>query len=187
MALEPAASLGRQISMKASVVLLVLAVAGCASGHVLAAAPRHSPALVSVQVKLPSRTMEAGSSMLADIVVDNRTGRAIHASSCVSLFKLVLGSSSHPPDVVRPACLQIFTIPVGKSSYPETITASYGSCGHVATAGMPACLPDGRLPPLPAGEYRVVFFGADHIVSAPAPIPVQVTPRSLHPAAARGA
>lgn len=125
--------------------------------------------------------------MLAHVVVDNMTGRAIHAEGCGSLFQLVLGNSSHPAGEGWLACLHFFTIPVGKSSYPETITASYGSCGRVATAGLPACLPDGRLPPLPAGEYRVMFFQSGHIVSAPAPIPVRITPRSLHPAAARGA
>jgi hypothetical protein len=64
MALEPAVSLERHIGMRASVVLLALAVAGCvsgchASGHAPAAAPRYSPAQVSVQVMVPSRTMEA--------------------------------------------------------------------------------------------------------------------------------
>ena len=184
MAPEPDASLERQIGMRASVVLLALAVAGCASGSYAsgqapAASPRHSPALVSVQVNVPSRTMEAGSSMLAHIIVDNRTGHAIHAQGCGSLFALALGSSSHPARVAWSACLQILTIAIGKSSYPETITASYDSCGG---PGLPACLPDGRLPLLPAGEYRVVFFQLGHIVSAPAPIPVRVTPRSLHPA-----
>jgi len=90
--------------MRVSVVLLALAVAGCASGsyasgHASAAAPRHSPVLVSVQVTVPSRTMEAGSSMLAHIVVDNGTGHVIHAKGCGSLFALVLGSNSHPAQV----------------------------------------------------------------------------------------
>jgi hypothetical protein len=189
MALEPAVSLQRQIGMRISVVLVALAVAGCASvssasGHASGAAPRHSPALVSVQVEVPSRTMEAGSSMLAHIVVDNRTGHAIHAKGCGGLFALALGSSSYPARVAWPLCLQPLTIAIGTSSYPETITASYDSCGGTASPPLPACLPDGP-PPLPAGQYRVVFFQSSNIVSAPAPIPVRVTPRSLHRAAAR--
>jgi len=171
--------------MRVSVVLLALAVAGCASGsyasgHASAAAPRHSPVLVSVQVTVPSRMMEAGSSMLAHIVVDNGTGHVIHAKGCGSLFALVLGSNSHPAQVAWPACLQPLTIAIGESSYPETITASYGSCGGTASPPLPACLPDGRPPPLPAGKYRVVFFQSSNIVSAPAPIPVRVTPPSFH-------
>ena len=182
MALEPAVSLERQIGMRVPVVLLALAVAGCAiggyaSGHASAAAPRYSPALLSVQVNVPSRTMEAGSSMLAHIVVDNRTGHAIHAEGCGQLFELALGSNSHPAQAGWLACLQPLTIAVGTSSYPWTITATYDSCGGTGNPPLPACL-DGRPPPLPAGMYRVVFFQSSNIVSAPAPIPVRVTPRS---------
>ena len=187
MALEPAASSRRQTGMRASVVLLALAVAGCASGSYASRqapppAPRDSPALISVQVKVPSRTLAAGSSMPAQIVVDNRTGHAIHVPGCGSLFQLALDSNSYHPEPLWPACLQAFTIAIGKSSYPVTLTASYYVCGGVASTGIPACLPDGQPPPLPAGGYRAVLFQSSHIVSAPAPIPVRVTPRSLHPA-----
>ena len=190
MALEPAASLKRQIGMRVSVVLLALALAGCASGSYASgsaspAAPRHSPALVSVQVQVPSRTMEAGSSMLAQIIVDNRTGHVIHVKGCGSPFALAVGNSSHPAEVAWAACLKILTIAIGKSSYPVTITATYDQCGGAAS--LPACLPHGLMPPLPAGKYGVVFFQSTHIVSVPAPIPMRVTARSLHPAAARSA
>ena len=192
MAPQPAVSLERQIGMRVSVVLLALAVAGCASGghasgHASAAAPRYSAALVSVQVEVPSRTMVAGSSMLAHIVVDNRTGHAIHANGCGQLFELALGSDSYPAQGEWPPCLQPLTIAVGRSSYPWTIRATYDECGGTGNPPPPACLPGGRPPPLPAGEYDVVFFQSSNIVSVPAPIPVRVTPRSLHPAAARSA
>ena len=146
------------------------------------AKPRYSPALVSVQVKLPSRTMEAGSSMPAHIVVDNRTGHAIHVKGCGSPFQLGLESSSYHPEVAWPACLQILTIAIGKSSYPVTLPASYNGCGPVAQGSSRACL-HGRPPPLPAGEYRAVLFQSPQIASAPAPIPVLVTPRSTAPPA----
>ena len=192
MALEPAVSRGRRIGMRVAVVLLALAVAGCASGchasgDAAAAAPRYSAALVSVQVQVPSRTMEAGSSMLAHIVVDNRTGHAIHANGCGQLFELALGSDSYPAQGEWPPCLTTLTIAAGKTSYPWTIRATYNECGGTGNPPPPACLPGGGAPPLPAGMYRVVFFQNSNIVSAPAPIPVQVTPRSLHRAAARGA
>jgi hypothetical protein len=121
--------------------------------------------------------MEAGSSMLAHIVVDNRTGHAIHAEGCGQLFELALGSDSYPAQAGWPACLQPLTIAAGTSSYPWTITASYDACGGIAIPPLPACL-DGRPPPLPAGNYSIVFFQSSDIVSAPAPIPVQITPRS---------
>jgi hypothetical protein len=165
--------------MRTWVVLLAFAVAGCASGSYASrqaqpAAPRHSPALVSVQVEVPSRVMEAGSSMPAHIVIDNRTGHAIHVIGCLSLFQLALESSSYRPDPAWLACAQRLTIAIGKSSYPVTLTASYDACG---TGGTPACLPGGRMPPLPAGEYRAVLFQSSHVVSAPPSIPVRVTPR----------
>ena len=122
--------------------------------------------------------MEAGSSMLAHIVVDNRTGYAIHAEGCGQLFELALGSDSYPAQAGWPACLQPLTIAIGESSYPYPITASYGACGGTGNPPFPACLPGGGPPPLPAGMYRVVFFQSSNIVSVPAPIPVRVTPRS---------
>jgi hypothetical protein len=177
--------------MRVTVVLLALAVAGCASGgsaggHASVAAPRYSPALVSVQVEVPSRTMEAGSSMLAHIVVDNRTDHAIHANGCGQLFELALGSDSYPAQGEWPPCLTTLTITVGKSSYPWTIRASYSSCGGTGIPPVHACMHGGGAPPLPAGMYRVVFFQSSNIVSAPAPIPVRVTPRLLPRAAAAG-
>jgi hypothetical protein len=191
--------------MRTSVVLLALAVAGCASGssagghapaagstasghasaagsyasgHAPAAAPRYSPTLVSVQVTVPSRAMAAGSSMLAHIVVDNRTGHAIHAYGCGQLFELALESSSDPDQAAAwPACLQPLTIAAGETSYPWTITATYDGCGGTGNPPLPACLSGGGPPPLPDGMYWVVFFQSSNIVSAPAPIPVRVTPR----------
>lgn len=119
--------------------------------------------------------------MLAHIIVDNRTGHAIHAEGCGQLFELALGNSSHPALSGWPACLETLTIAVGKSSYPWTIRASYDDCGGVG-AGVHACLPHNQPPPLPAGEYDVVFCQNPYIVSAPAPIPVRLTSRPLHPA-----
>jgi len=115
--------------------------------------------------------------MLAHIVVDNRTGHAIHAYGCGQLFELALGNDSHPAEAGWPACLRLLTIATGISSYPWTIHASYGSCGGTGNPPLPRCLPHGP-PPLPAGNYRVVFFQSSNIVSAPSPIPVRITPRS---------
>ena len=117
--------------------------------------------------------------MLAHIVVDNRTGHAIHANGCGQLFELALGSDSYPAQAGWPPCLTTLTIAVGRSSYPWTIRATYDSCGGTGIQPLPACLPGGGAPPLPPGQYSVVFFQSSNLVSEPAPIPVQVTPRSL--------
>jgi len=141
------------------------------------AKPGYSPALVSVQVKLPARTMAAGSSMPAQIIVDNKTGHAIHVNGCGSLFQLALESDTYHPEVGWPLCLQILTIAIGKSTYPVPFTASYLNCGPAAPGhGTTHVCVHGRPPALPAGEYRVVLFQSHHVVSAPAPIPVTVTP-----------
>jgi hypothetical protein len=118
--------------------------------------------------------MKAGSSMLAHIIVDNRTGHAIHANGCGQLFELALGNSSHPAAAGWPACLTTLTIVTGTTSYPWTIRATYDSCGGIG-AGVHACLPHNQPPPLPAGEYDVVFCQQTPLVSGPAPIPVRVT------------
>ena len=116
--------------------------------------------------------------MLAHIIVDNRTGHAIHLKGCGSLFQLQIESSSHAAGAGWLACLQALTIATGETSYPQKITASYNSCGGIGNPPLPACLSDGGPPPLPAGTYWVVFFQSGNIVSAPVPIPVRVTPRS---------
>ncbi len=194
---EPAASLKRQIGMRASVVLLALAVAGCASGShasgshasgtASAAAPRYSPAQVSVQVQVPSRTMEAGSSMLAHIIVDNRTGHAIHAKGCGQLFELALGNSSHP------ALSGLARLPAD-SHHPDrqdqlSMDDQSGLRLLRWCRRRRACLlaAPGSRPRSLLGNMTVVFSQQTPIVSVPPPIPVRVTPRPLHPAAVRSA
>ena len=120
--------------------------------------------------------------MLAHIIVDNRTGHAIHSGGCGQLFELALAASGQPAVSGWPACLETLTIAAGQTSYPWTIRASYGECGGVGV-GVHACLPHNQPPPLPAGEYDVVFCQQTPLVSDPARIPIRITPRPLHPAA----
>jgi hypothetical protein len=88
------------VVMSSFVAIAALAVTGCASGGSLgrtlpSSAAHRSPAALSARVELPSRTMAAGSSMRARVIVDNRMGHAIHALGCDSLFAVVLVSSSY--------------------------------------------------------------------------------------------
>lgn len=111
------------------------------------------------------------------VVVENNTGRAIHVSGCLTLFQVALASSTYRPAVAWPTCLQKFTIPAGESSYPATVEASYGECSPGLPQGaVRACLPNGRPPPLPAGEYRAMLFQARSLVPVPPAITVRVTP-----------
>lgn len=169
--------------MRAAIVFLAFVVTGCASGgyasqHAPPTASHHPHASVSAQLKLPSRTLPAGSSMPARVIVNNQTGHAIHLIGCLSLFGAALVSSSYHPEPVWPACQRELTVPTGKSIYRVALTATYEECSEVPGQGR-ACLPGGRMPPLPPGNYRATLFQSSHVVSAPAPIPVKVTPRSL--------
>lgn len=154
---------------------LVAVVTACASGgrfgggHITS----RPGARVSARVVLGSRTIAAGSAVAASVIVDNNSGRAIRVTGCLGLFQVVLTSSTYHPEVAWPACLQTFTIPVGQSSYPLKVEATYSSCGQGA---LKSCLPGNRMPPLPPGRYHARLFQARHVVAAPAPIPVRVTP-----------
>jgi len=165
--------------VRALVVVLGLAVAGCSSGsQAVPPVPVHVPATISARVVLPARTMTAGSSMPGRVVVENDTGRAIRASGCLTLFQVALVSGRYHPAVPWLGCLQSFTIPRGRSSYPVTVAASYLGCGQAgpgSAAG--ACLPGGHPPALPAGVYRAALFQLRHLVPAPPAITIRVTRR----------
>jgi hypothetical protein len=168
--------------MRSGVVLLAFAAlaAGCASGSATPPVANLRTTIhttsVSVQVMLPSWTMTAGSQMSGHVLVDNRTGRAIHEYGCHSLFEVALASGTYHPDVTTATCSQIFTIPDGKSSYPVKVLATYLACN---VGGAPACLSGKqRLPPLPAGDYHATFFfQVRQFAPAPPAIPVRVTPK----------
>ncbi len=167
--------------MRALVIVLELVAAGCSSGSG-AALPVpgavRAPGPISARVVLPARTMTAGSSMSGHVVVENDTGRAIRASGCLTLFQVALASSSYHPAIAWLDCLQSFTIPAGQSSYPVTVAASYGQCGPGGPGdAVKACLPGGQMPSLPPGIYRAVLFQVRHLVPAPPPVTVRVTPR----------
>jgi|SRR5215470_430006 len=156
-----------------------LVVAGCASSNATVPVPGAArfPAPISARLELPARTMPAGSSMSGHVVIENNTGGAIHTSGCLSLFQVALVSSRYHPAIIWFACLQSFTIPAGQSRYPVTVAASYGQCGQAGPGdAAKACLPGGHMPALPAGIYRAVLFQARHLVPAPPPITIRVTP-----------
>jgi hypothetical protein len=155
-------------------------VAGCTSSTTAQSTVRlhaTSPAApLSVRVVLPSRTMAAGSHMSGRVVVNNRTGRAIHVGACGLPFMVALSSRTYHPTVAWLACAHIFRIPAGSSSYRVEILASYLACG---LRGAPSCLPGKqKIPPLPAGRYQAkLFFQGKEFGPAPPSIPLRVTPK----------
>jgi hypothetical protein len=167
--------------MSSFIAIAALAVAGCASGgsagqEVPSSAAHRSPVPLSARVELSSRTIAAGSSMRARVIVDNRTGRAIHSLGCDSLFAVALVSSSYHPVPGWFNCAQRITIPVGESSYPVTLSASYDMCGSTLPGSAKTCLPGGHMPPLAVGDYRAELFQSTHVVPVPPVISVQVAP-----------
>lgn len=112
--------------------------------------------------------------MTGRVVVENNTGRVVHAWGCGTLFQVALTSPSYRPTVAWNTCLHRFTIPVGQSSYRVTVAASYLQCGQSHSPGGTECPPGGRMPPLPAGDCRAMLFTARHLVQIPPGIAVRV-------------
>lgn len=115
--------------------------------------------------------------MSGHVLVDNTTGHAIHVFGCVSLFQVLLTSSTYRPTVGWFTCLQRFTIAAGESRYAVTVRASYAECSQ----GRPQhrlkpCMPAGRMPPLPPGTYHAKLFQTDDLVRVPPALTVRVTP-----------
>ena len=135
-----------------------------------------APAPMSARVVLPSRTMTAGSSMSGYVLVENHTEHAVHASGCLTLFQVLLTSSTYRPTAAWFLCLQPFTIPIGETRYSATVSASYNQCHQGRPQhGLRACLPGGRPPPLPPGDYHATLFQVGHLVRVPPAITVRVT------------
>jgi hypothetical protein len=168
--------------MRRLVIALALIAAGCGSGsqvvpHHPPGAVARSPEAITARLVLPSRTIAAGSSMSGHLIVENDTGRAIRAWGCGALFVVALASRTYRPSIAWPACIQSFTIPAGRSRYRVTVEASYYQCSQGAPQGaIKACGPDGRMPPLPPGDYQAILFQLHHLVQTPPPVPVRVTP-----------
>ncbi len=188
--------------VRSLVIVVALLVAGCSTGsHIasgrpdgaptrptaglrptLPAAPHRSSAPLSARIVLPARTMTAGSSMSVRIVVENNTGRSIHASGCLTLFQVALVNSRYRPSVAWFTCAQAFTIPIGESSYSTRVQASYSACSPGRPQGaVRACLPDRQPPPLPPGDYRAMLFQVGHLVPVPPAMTVRVTPPESAP------
>jgi hypothetical protein len=144
-----------------------------ASGTAGPAATTGSPGQPSVTttLELSSQTMRAGGTMHATIIIENRTGHALHTEGCGSIFQVTLTNAGDPGRPVWPLCLQRITIPAGHSTQTLDVHASFYLCG---ASGVPACTTRG-LSALPPGNYEATTYESTHTVPVPAPKPVQVT------------
>lgn len=176
---------GLAVLAGAAVLASVLPTAGCGRPAAAPGAPGPASAIsrpptLSARLLLPSQTMAAGSSMTGQVLVENHTGHAIHTFGCLSLFQVALASGSYLPTVAWASCLQRFTIPAGQARYRVTVTANYSQCSQSRPRhGLRACLPGGRMPPLPPGTYHARLYQARPLVRVPPAITVRVMPARL--------
>lgn len=129
---------------------------------------------VGAWVEVASTTIDAGSKLVATVVVVNRSGSPITVASCGPIYgagfesdTIRLGSSFltclGPPQ----------QIPLGESRWPVTASATYPWCGGSGVAYSPPCV-DGRTPALPSGDYRLVADSNDSRAPKPAPVIVNI-------------
>jgi hypothetical protein len=160
---------------------MTLILAACSSGgHSSSAAPRQtstSPlvasttappkrgAQLSARLTFSSLTVAAGSSTTARLTVDN-PGPALHATGPCSLpFEIVLANKTAHQLGLFNACGQRHTIPTGETAYELPVSTGYSECVHQRADG-PAqlCTADGKIPSLPAGDYRATLADALHLL-----------------------
>ena len=126
---------------------------------------------------LPSRTIAAGSSMAGHVIVENHTSDAIRVVGCLSIFQVLLQNDTAHQSAFWLDCAQPFTIPRGSTSYPVMITATYTGCSTTGSSLTgPACLPNGRIPPLPPGKYEARLAEETDTFPKPPPLTITVTP-----------
>jgi hypothetical protein len=131
---------------------------------------------LTVRLVLPSRVYVAGTTVTARIDISN-SGPPVPFIDCPDPYEVVLSNSRIHQDAVWPACGQQDTIPSGDSVRTVAVLASYTTCAAASPSlpGMPPCLPDGKLPPLPAGTYQAEVIPVNNVLlPAPPPVTVQV-------------
>lgn len=138
----------------------------------------HTPPAGSVRasITLPRTTLRAGTAMTAKVTVENDSGQPIHLVGCGSIYRVLLVGGGYRPTPSWPYCAREITIPTGESTYTVDVTASYGECSPHGGQGLPACSPDGSLPPLPPGQYAATTSSVSSGLPVPAATSVTVTP-----------
>lgn len=121
----------------------------------------------------------AGGRLEGWLVIDNQSGAPLEVTDrgCAPKWAAVLTNDDFPPVVAfRMDCqLAPLVVPVGTSQLPVTVMAGLNDCTQDTNSiGIPQCLPEGGMPPLPIGSYTAVMVGSIPGVDPPAPIPIDV-------------
>ena len=122
---------------------------------------RDRTAPVLIDVVLDPTTVEAGGTLAGQVVVSNRSGAPIEATICGDPYVVGLRGAAYVQEPVRPACAEGFELPAETSTYDVEVHATRTSCttNPSLVLGIAECLPDGSLPPMPAGEYSTFVLG----------------------------
>jgi hypothetical protein len=127
---------------------------------------------VTAEVRLPTRSVIAGSTVEATVIVKNRSGSPLSVNGCGAPFAVAIESKAVPATVAWPACSRPMTIPTGTSKYRVAAVARYSSC---SPDGPDRCI-DLRPPPLPVGRYKATLYQNPQVLTTtPRSIEVRVT------------
>jgi hypothetical protein len=125
---------------------------------------------------LSADTVAAGEEIAGTVQVNNQSAEAVERTTCGPYFVAVLEGDAGASQYFRPACAEPFVIPPGRSSYPVTVKASSLTCINGDASGLvPACLPDGTMPPLPPGTYEATIDQPDDPIPMSGPLTVTIT------------
>jgi hypothetical protein len=128
---------------------------------------------VTARLTLSATTVRAGESLSGYITVENNTDRPIRVAGC-SIYQVSLVGGDHQGPGPATRCLMEHTIAVGQSTYPVSFTAAYDTCSMLGSLSH-RC-EDGRMPPLPYGEYAATTYTSDTAAPIPEPVTVTVVP-----------
>jgi hypothetical protein len=133
-------------------------------------------------IELKPKQVQAGGFLTATLVIVNDSEKTINLSSpCRPWIEVALANKSMRPDQnFRPPqryCSRatVLVRPGTTHRYLGMVQTTYPDCTAQAGQQVMQCLPDGKIPPLPAGRYYAVLVGDGLALPLPTPVPVDLT------------
>jgi hypothetical protein len=166
----------------AAAATLSVLLASCGGPSTTTPAPS-APSRLSVRIDLRTTRVEAGHALKGTLVVEN-PGAALDLTQletspsphCRPAFEISLTSTTidNRGGFSLVCTNEAYPIAHGTTRLPFSVLTTYAQCdppNGSSTVSVPACLPGGEEPPLPAGSYRAVIDWSE-----PVPLP---TPGSI--------
>ena len=136
---------------------------------------------LSLRITLQHTRVRAGIPIQGTAIFTNRSGASILVEACAADGWLNVGLANHDigyyPAHPLVACSPSVQLASGTVRIPITIMTTYQGCDESGpgSAQFPPCLPENRLPPLPAGTYRTEVITSGLPAAMPAANVVTVT------------